>query len=100
MELKVASEPTDQTIADLRVKAEECLAVCDRSELPQLRKTFPILKKKKNTVWNRARPTGSRIITRLPAEYSRAWVFFLPDKRGRSVFLLIETFCQWKAPIL
>lgn len=47
MELKVASEPTDQTIADLRVKAEECLAVCDRSELPQLRKTFPILKKKK-----------------------------------------------------
>ena len=47
MELKVASEPTDQTIADLRVKAEECLAICDRSELPQLRKTFPILKKKK-----------------------------------------------------
>ena len=47
MELKVASEPTDQTIADLRVKTEECLAVCDRSELPQLRKTFPILKKKK-----------------------------------------------------
>ena len=47
MELKVASEPTDQTIADLRVKAEECLAICDRRELPQLRKTFPILKKKK-----------------------------------------------------
>ena len=96
MELKVASEPTDQTIAHLSVKAEERLAICDRSGLPQLRKTFPI---KKNTVWNRARPAGSSRITRLPAEYSRAWGFS-PDKRGRSVFLLRETFSQWKAPML
>ena len=42
MELKVASEPTNQTIAALRVKAEGRLAICDRSELPQFRKTFPI----------------------------------------------------------
>lgn len=76
MELKVASEPTDQTIATLRVKAEGCLGISDRSELPQFRQTFPIWKR--NTVWNRARPTGSRIITRLPAEYLRAWVFFFP----------------------
>lgn len=39
MGLKVAPEPTEQ-IAHLRIKAEKCLEICDKSRVLQLRETF------------------------------------------------------------